>query len=162
MYQDLNIKRVINYELPYPLADKVLDELFRECIGNPSEFAKHLYLSPEMVREMAADGMTFGYHTRSHRVLSRLSFQDQLSQLDGGIQFIRELTQQSSIPFCYPYGHAHTYNDNTLRILQSTGYSMAFTTKRSKVQFNGELRFEIPRFDTKDLPPFVENIAING
>ena len=150
----LDIKRLLNYELPFPIADKILDDVFREQIGNPVDFARQLYMTPEMVKEMADSGMTFGSHTSNHRLLSRLNFQDQLEQLKEGITLVQNLTNQSSVPFCYPYGHTHTYNQNTLTILANIGYSMAFNTARYPVLFEQAEQYEIPRFDTKDLPPF--------
>lgn len=153
-----DIKRLLNYELPFSIADQILDEIFRENIGNPVDFARQLYMAPEMINEMADAGMTFGSHTRDHRVLSRMDFQDQLEQLKDGLPLVQNLTDQSSVPFCYPYGHTHTYDQNTVTILRNIGYSMAFNTVRSPVFFQTFNPYELPRFDTKDLPPFTDGI----
>lgn len=149
---EARVKRLLNYELPLDLADRVLTELFEFHIGDPNSFAKGLYLSSNMIREMAQAGMIFGGHTKSHRILSRLGYDDQYAELKDGVTVIRQLTGQDSVPFCYPYGHVHTYNDETLSILERTGYAMAFNTVRSPVEFDSiGSHYELPRFDTRDV-----------
>lgn len=152
---DFDVKKLLNYELPFDVSDDLLENLFRHFIGDSVAFAKSLYLSPRKIREMAKAGMTFGPHTRSHRVLSRLSPEEQQEELQKGAGMIRELTGQTSIPFCYPYGHPHTYTQATQQILEETGHSVAFNTVRAPVRFGVDAPFALPRYDTKDLPPFV-------
>ena len=153
---DRSLKQLLNYELPFDVADVVLGRLFERHLGSPSAFASGLYLSKAMVDEMVRAGMTFGWHTQTHRVLSRLDRQAQARELAGGLTLVRDLTGQPRVPFCYPYGHAHTYNQDTLELLQELGYASAFTVVRRAVRFNapGLSRYELPRYDCKDLPPF--------
>jgi peptidoglycan/xylan/chitin deacetylase (PgdA/CDA1 family) len=149
---DVRIKRLLNYEVPYPVADAVLETLFARHIGDSGEFARRLYLSEAQIREMAAGGMTFGYHTRTHPVLSRLERDAQRAELADGVLRLRELTGQQHVPFCYPYGFPHTYNRDTLNVLAECGYSVAFNTVRREAQIGSDPRFELPRFDTRDVP----------
>jgi peptidoglycan/xylan/chitin deacetylase (PgdA/CDA1 family) len=147
------IKHLLNYELPVPDATRVLDRLFRHHLGSPEAFARGLYLQPEMIRLMAAEGMTFGYHTRSHRMLSRLSTAEQEDELRPGPAWIRALTGQADVPFCYPWGGRETYTAETVRLLAELGYSVAFNTVRRQVDTSADGRYEVPRLDTRDLPP---------
>jgi peptidoglycan/xylan/chitin deacetylase (PgdA/CDA1 family) len=151
---DRAIKHLINYELPFADADRVLDSLFARHIGDSAAFARRLYLDAPMIREMAAAGMTFGYHTRTHRMLSRLSAEDQVQELRAGVEWVRELTGQKTVPFCYPWGGAQTYTADTVRILREAGYSLAFNTVRRRASLDADGRYELPRFDTRDLPPY--------
>lgn len=148
---DVRAKRRLNYELPYPVASRVLDDLFRDHVGDPHSFARGLYLNAEMIAEMARGGMTFGYHTYSHPVLSRLSREEQAAELVGGVALIRRLTGQLRVPFCYPYGFTHTYNQDTLDVLAEAGYSVAFNTVREAARLPAASRYELPRFDTRDV-----------
>jgi peptidoglycan/xylan/chitin deacetylase (PgdA/CDA1 family) len=150
---DAVVKRLLNYELPFAVVDQVLEILFRRHLGDPVTFARQLYLSGEMIREMAAGGMTFGFHTETHRVLSRLDESEQRDELLRGVAQVRALTSQPAVPFCYPYGFSHTYNAATLAILAEAGYSVAFNTVRRAARVGVDTRFELPRFDTRDLPP---------
>ncbi len=148
------IKDLLNYELPFDVADRVLDTLFATHLGAQDAFARGLYLSEAMVAEMAAGGMAFGYHTRSHRMLSRLSPDEQAGELMDGVAWIRGLTGQARTSFCYPWGGPGTYTAETLRLLEQAGYSMAFNTVRRRFDAARDGRFELPRLDTRDLPPY--------
>ena len=148
---DIRIKRILNYEAPYPVADRVLSTLFARHIGDSEGFARGLYLSSDQIREMAKGGMTFGFHTESHPVLSRLDAAAQHAELRNGPRLVADLTGQRTVSFCYPYGFSHTYNADTLRVLADCGYSMAFNTVRREIVFGQDQRYELPRFDTRDV-----------
>jgi peptidoglycan/xylan/chitin deacetylase (PgdA/CDA1 family) len=147
------IKDLLNYELPIDEAERVLDALFVRHLGPQDEFAHALYLQPPMVAEMSRAGMAFGYHTRSHRMLSRLSPAEQETELRDGVAWIRGLTGQTAVSFCYPWGGPGTYTAATLDILGRTGYSVGFNTVRRRIA-RGDGRYELPRVDTRDLPPY--------
>jgi peptidoglycan/xylan/chitin deacetylase (PgdA/CDA1 family) len=156
---DVRIKRILNYEAPYPVADRVLSSLFAQHVGDAAAFAKSLYLSAAQVREMAHGGMTFGFHTETHPVLSRLPLDAQRAELGNGPRLIADATGQTSVSFCYPYGFSHTYNADTLRVLEESGYSMAFNTVRREAVIGREPRYELPRFDTRDVSADVKTYA---
>ena len=148
---DVRIKRILNYEAPYPVADRVLTGIFTRHLGDSVTFARGLYLSAAQIREMADGGMTFGFHTESHPVLSRLDAAAQRTELRDGPRLVADLTGQQSASFCYPYGFSHTYNADTLRVLAECGYSMAFNTVRREIVVGQDQRYELPRFDTRDV-----------
>jgi peptidoglycan/xylan/chitin deacetylase (PgdA/CDA1 family) len=150
------VRHLLNYELPLDEAERVLDLLFTRHIGDDGAFARSLYLDESRIREMAAAGMTFGYHTRTHRMLSRLSVEQQREELTGGIEWVRALTGQSSVPFCYPWGGVKTYTADTVRALGELGYSLAFNTVRRRLRIGDDGRYELPRLDTRDLPPYTQ------
>ena len=151
-----DVKHLLNYELPPEIVDRLLEELFDQHIGDEAAVARSLYLSHDQVREMAAGGMTFGFHTERHRVLSQLSASEQDAELATGVDRVRALTGQRSVPFCYPFGHVHTYNDTTQRLLRECGYASAFCTTRRLTRTESDPIYELPRYDTRDLPPFAE------
>ena len=153
------VKRLLNYELQFEDAELVLERLFKQHIGDSTAFARQLYLTSDMIREMVAEGMTFGYHTQSHRMLSRLSPRDQEDELRSGVEWATMFTSQRTVPFCYPWGGKQTYTASTLRILGEVGYSLAFNTVRRRVQLDTDDRYELPRFDTRDLPPYTQGEA---
>jgi peptidoglycan/xylan/chitin deacetylase (PgdA/CDA1 family) len=148
------VRHMLNYELPLDEAERVLDLLFTRHIGDGGSFARSLYLDEAAIRTMAAGGVTFGYHTRTHRMLSRLGVDEQRAELADGIEWIRALTAQSSVPFCYPWGGAKTYTADTVRVLGDLGYSLAFNTVRRRLRIGQDGRYELPRLDTRDLPPY--------
>lgn len=151
------IKNLLNYDLPFDVAERLLADLFAEHIGDETTFARSLYLDETRVAAMARQGIVFGYHTRSHRMLSRLTRDEQRLELEGGVRWIRELTGQHGVPFCYPWGGPGTYTAETVALLAELGYSMAFNTVRRRVEFDRDGRFELPRLDARDLPPYANS-----
>ncbi|MBI4263003.1 MAG: polysaccharide deacetylase family protein [Acidobacteria bacterium] len=149
------IKHLLNYGLPFDEAERILDALFARHLGPQESFARELYLGEPMIAGMAAAGMTFGYHTRSHRMLSRLDVEEQERELRDGVAWIRRLTGQARVSFCYPWGGPKTYTTGTVQILAGNGYSVAFTSVRRRVDLSRDGRFELPRIDARDLPPYV-------
>jgi peptidoglycan/xylan/chitin deacetylase (PgdA/CDA1 family) len=148
------IKNLLNYELPFDVSDRILDTLFARHLGDERAFARTLYLDERMIGEMARAGMVFGYHTRLHRMLSRLTPAEQDQELRDGVAWIRQLTGQEQVPFCYPWGGRGTYTGETVRLLEQHGYSVAYNTVRRRLVVGRDARFELPRLDTRDLPPY--------
>jgi peptidoglycan/xylan/chitin deacetylase (PgdA/CDA1 family) len=148
------IKNLLNYDLSFEEAERILDVLFDRHIGAQERFARELYVSETMIGEMARAGQVFGYHTRSHRMLSRLHAAEQEVELRDGVAWIRGLTGQAHVPFCYPWGGPKTYTSDTVDLLGRLGYSLAFNTVRRRVEVGRDARFELPRLDTRDLPPY--------
>jgi peptidoglycan/xylan/chitin deacetylase (PgdA/CDA1 family) len=150
------IKRLLNYELSFEDSARALDKLFQSHLGDQAVFARQLYLDAAAIGEMAAAGMSFGYHTRSHRMLARLPLDEQRRELQGGVEWLRSLTAQRTVSFCYPWGGPGTYTAETVRLLGETGYSVAFNTERRAADVRADGRYELPRYDTRDLPPYVD------
>jgi peptidoglycan/xylan/chitin deacetylase (PgdA/CDA1 family) len=157
-----SIKNLLNYELPFEESERILDSLFDRHLGPQEPFARRLYLQPATVREMADAGQLFGYHTRSHRMLSRLTGDEHSLELRDGVSWIRGLTGQRRVSFCYPWGGAGTYTGETRRLLAAHGYSMAFNTTRRPMVVGHDDRFELPRLDTRDLPPYTDGMALSS
>jgi len=157
-----SIKHLLNYELRFEESARILDALFDRHLGPQETFARRLYLQPPVVREMADAGMVFGYHTRSHRMLSRLAPDEQNLELRDGVGWIRDLTGQRRVSFCYPWGGAGTYTGETRRLLGAHGYSVAFNTTRRPMIVGQDDRFDLPRLDTRDLPPYTDGPAPAG
>jgi peptidoglycan/xylan/chitin deacetylase (PgdA/CDA1 family) len=154
-----SIKTLLNYELPIEEAGRILDVLFDRHIGSQEAFTRDLYLRTPMIAEMASGGMSFGYHTHSHRMLSRLTEAEQERELQDGVGWIKQLTGQSRVSFCYPWGGAKTYNRQTVSLLERYGYSVAFTSERRRTDLTRDAAMELPRVDTRDLPPHVSEDA---
>lgn len=153
--EDRRLKRWLNYEVPMEVAEAILGTLFERHIGALEAFARRLYLTPTMIREMTDAGMAFGWHTERHPVLSRLDASGQRGELAAGVGVVKALTGQTSVPFCYPYGHAHTFDGETLRLLAELRYAMAFTVEQAPVPLGPPARdpYTLPRIDCTAVPP---------
>jgi len=148
---DAAVKQLLHFELPYDIVDPLLARLFEHYFDDEQDFARDLYCSLPMLKEMSRAGMTLGAHTWHHRVLSRLSVEEQRLEVADAPEFIRKLSGQNEIPFCYPFGLPATYGVETLPILEAAGYASAFTVIAKPVEFKKVNLFELPRTDTNDV-----------
>ena len=70
---------------------KVLDTLARECVrATFFLIGKHAAAYPELVRRIAAEGHSIGYHTWSHRSLKRIPQSEAPEEIDRGIAAVEK------------------------------------------------------------------------
>jgi peptidoglycan/xylan/chitin deacetylase (PgdA/CDA1 family) len=61
------------------------------------------YLTSEQIRQMCAEGFTFGAHTRSHRKLMDLSPAEIETEIVASCRRVQEITGQDVVPFSFPH-----------------------------------------------------------
>lgn len=83
-------------------------------------------LSAAQLRQMAAEGMEIGGHTRSHRRLTLLDPQDMQEEIQGSKMDLEALLGTEVISFAYPYGD---FSEPALRAVADSGYKIACTAR---------------------------------
>jgi peptidoglycan/xylan/chitin deacetylase (PgdA/CDA1 family) len=97
------------------------------------------------VREMAAAGIEFGAHTRTHPVLSRVAGAEELADEIGGSK--RQIEQQLGRPvdhFCYPNGSHEDFGADAVAAVRLAGFRTAVTTEKG-LNYSGADRFQLLR-----------------
>jgi peptidoglycan/xylan/chitin deacetylase (PgdA/CDA1 family) len=97
------------------------------------------------VREMAAAGIEFGAHTRTHPVLSRVAGAEELGDEIAGSK--RQIEQQLGRPvdhFCYPNGSNEDFGVDAVEAVRLAGFRTAVTTERG-LNYPGADRFRLVR-----------------
>ena len=61
--------------------------------------------------------------------MSRLSYEEQLKELDESKRFLENLIQKPVISFCYPYGRRNSYDEITLDLLRKTKFHNAVSVE---------------------------------
>jgi peptidoglycan/xylan/chitin deacetylase (PgdA/CDA1 family) len=95
-------------------------------------------LTLDEIRQMHGSGITFGAHSRSHPILSKLAPQHVREEVGGSKKDFETLTLSSV--FAYPNGQRGDWNEEVERSLAESGYAAALTTIEG---FNGA---ETPRY----------------
>ena len=86
-------------------------------------------LAWDQVREMDESGLvTFGGHTRTHPILSRVGMSRARSEILGDKSAIERELGHSISDFAYPNGKASDLSAETIRVLARAGYHSAVTT----------------------------------
>jgi carbamoyltransferase len=145
-------KRLLNFDLPYRELDPVLRILFERFIGRDDEIAPKLYLSSSDLRVCQDAGLEIGVHGHSHRVLSRLTEEDQRIELGTCVDYLRQTCGLNEVHASYPYGIDGSWNDATRRVAASLGLASASTKVRAITKPSDlKARWELPRYDVRDV-----------
>ena len=149
---DINyIKRMLQTGLPAATRETIIEKLFTKYVSkDETEFADNLYVSESNLKEMLDCGMEIGSHGDMHPWLNKITKKQQYKDIYNSIDMLTRIgVSKKELYFCYPYGG---YNQDSINILKDLGFSAAFTTKPSVYNFNESSIFEIPRYDTNDIP----------
>jgi peptidoglycan/xylan/chitin deacetylase (PgdA/CDA1 family) len=145
-------KRLLNFDMPYAELDVVLKLLFERVIGDDAPMAERLYMSEADLRRCQDAGIEVGVHGHSHRVLSRLTEDEQRIELGTCADLLRRVCGLAEVHASYPYGIDGSWNDATKRVAASLGLASATTKVRAivkPVDLRG--RWELPRYDVRDV-----------
>lgn len=106
----------------------LVEEIKRQLnVENPVKGLLHM-LSWDEIKEMSKNNITFGNHTMSHPILTRLSLESVKLEIEGARRIIDERLGKSTPIFAYPNGESDNFNKKTEAILRDGGYKMACTT----------------------------------
>tara|TARA_B100000029_G_scaffold508699_1_gene596219 strand:+ start:1190 stop:2116 length:927 start_codon:yes stop_codon:yes gene_type:complete len=146
------VKRILNYFIDYAYQESIIDKLashFRYEF-NPSEF----YISRESLKEMSDNGMIIGSHTVNHPVMSKLSKSDQQIQIVDSFRYLENLGLTNTRTYCHPYGGFHTFDSNTVSLLNDHAIEFSFNVESREItaQDITESTQYLPRFDCNEFP----------
>ena len=159
---EVNFKRILNYHLLYKYRENVLDDLFEQYVDAKINI-DNIYMSEKMVKGLHDSGMIVGSHSITHRLMSRLSDEEQESEILASFDVIDKIVDGLKIKtFCYPYGGSYSYNKKTLSILNKNDILFSFSVNSKdidKLCIHNQIQ-ELPRYDTIEFPYGSSNKAI--
>jgi peptidoglycan/xylan/chitin deacetylase (PgdA/CDA1 family) len=164
--QDLPEKPVIitiddgyrdNYENAFPILQEYNITATIFLVTDPIDLGDPRYMTWEMVEEMAAAGIRFGPHSKTHPDLRGQSRDTLIWQIQGSRETVAAHVGEMPLYFAYPSGR---YDENTITILHELGFWGAVSTLGGK--WHGfEDRFEWTRLRVHNytvLPEFIDLI----
>ena len=98
-------KRLLNFELPYRELDPILRSCSSASSGRIEEIAAKLYLSESDLRRCQDAGLEIGVHGHSHRVLSRLTEDEQRIELGTCMEYLRGTCGLTEVHASYAVRH---------------------------------------------------------
>ena len=121
----LIIKKILNYYIKNKYKSEIIDKLFSKYFPNYKKYVNNFYLSESDIKKMYNLGMIIGNHTLNHHILSSLSYNEQLIEIEKNYEFIEKIIGLKDIRyFAYPYGGKYVYNKDTIDILKKNKYIM--------------------------------------
>ena len=81
------------------------------------------YMSAPQIQEMIDSGLCeIGGHTINHVELNKLNYDEQIKEIQGCYNAIKNTFNYTPTSFCYPHDK---YNTNSVNIVKKTGFTMA-------------------------------------
>jgi peptidoglycan/xylan/chitin deacetylase (PgdA/CDA1 family) len=145
-------KRLMNYFIDGNYRTGIIDQIADYL--NFSFYHDKFYIPYEYLFKMKQHGMVIGSHSHSHPVMSTLSISAQLNEIEKSFSILRDLVETNHKTYCHPYGGLHSFNKNTLDILDKLGVSYSFNVEsREIIQLDYNCsKHKLPRFDCNLFP----------
>jgi peptidoglycan/xylan/chitin deacetylase (PgdA/CDA1 family) len=140
----------LNYQLPYPVVEPVLDALFEGVFGpgSEAEAVRETYMSVDQLRRLADAGVEIGSHAHAHRVLPRLDFALQKREMEISVGFLKEITGDSRISLAYPFSF---HDQDTKRAADELDLLAGFAGERRPITDPDiRARWSVPRYDVNE------------
>jgi len=129
------IRRVLEAlkERPAVEKDAAVGEIERR-LGRPGSAGPFRLVSWEAVQEAAAQGLlSFGPHSRTHEILSRVGDAEVERQVAGSCEDLARRLGTVPRVFAYPNGRAQDFDERARRAVTDAGCAFALTTEQGLV-----------------------------
>jgi peptidoglycan/xylan/chitin deacetylase (PgdA/CDA1 family) len=152
MYRTLPADRTVDF------VDAIADATGSGHYGGAEE--ERLWMTWDMLREMTAGGMTIGGHTVTHRILARMSREEQRREIEDCGRRIAEELGIAMRTFSYPVGLRDCFDSDTIDCLRKAGVETAFSYYGGFRRFRDWDRFDIPRNPIEQYMTFMDFKAV--
>jgi peptidoglycan/xylan/chitin deacetylase (PgdA/CDA1 family) len=148
------VKRLLNYYLRLEHRARLCHEVFVRTGGDEARDVAAHYASAEQLRAMRAQGLSIGAHSVSHRLLSQLNPAAQALEVHSSLASLEQILGEPVTSFCYPYGGPHSFNADTLQLLETARVEFAFSVEPRDIEAVDlrQRRLCLPRYDCNLFP----------
>ena len=137
--------------MPSDIRSRLCDALWTEVMdADEKTLARETYMSLDMLRVMAKNGMHIGVHGKSHVWLDKEDSSRQMQEIDASLDTLHDLHGSSSFfwSIAYPYG---AFNDTTLNFCEERHATFGLTTEAMDAKVTNDMRLVLPRVDVNDV-----------
>jgi peptidoglycan/xylan/chitin deacetylase (PgdA/CDA1 family) len=145
------VKWYLNFGLNLGAAERFVEGVFREFVGDEAAWCEETYMNRNQVRVLA-QRQYLGDHTFDHLPLAGLGEAEMKQQITRNQRVLTEISGGLAVPFVsYPYGGANAVGRREAKFCEEIGLKLGFTLERA---FNTTLKDSLlfARIDTNDAP----------
>jgi peptidoglycan/xylan/chitin deacetylase (PgdA/CDA1 family) len=130
---------------------EIVNIIFNYCFTKKKQkqIFNNFYLNSKDIIVLEKLGMKIGSHTHEHKVLSKMSHNEQLKDISKSIDILQNIIKKKINYFCYPYGGFKVFNLDTLNILKRKKIVYSFNVE-SKNWSKKSNNLYIPRYDCNE------------
>ncbi|MEO5974030.1 MAG: polysaccharide deacetylase family protein [Ilumatobacteraceae bacterium] len=159
-------KRMMNYFIDYEWRASLIDQLFKNIkdLNAATELERDFYLTPRMIGELHNAGNLIGSHSVTHRVMSKLSEDEQRLEIRVSLSALADFTGHAVETFSYPFGGFHTFTSATEDILEEEGVKFSFNVEQRDISVS-DAKFRpqaLPRYDCNQFLHGKASTGTNG
>jgi len=103
----------------------------------------------DQVRQFVRDGHDVAAHTRTHRILSRLSDAEAYDEIVGSYEILKNRVADCADTFAYPTGRASDFGQREMAIIKASPISGSVTTESDAARRGYQVE-AVPRFSLPD------------
>ena len=145
-------KRILNYFVSYEHREYLIDVVAHKLnyLFETSKF----YVSLNKLNKLQLAGNIIGSHTVSHPVMSKLSKIEQSQEIKNSFSYLSSKIQLDLKTYCHPYGGFHSFNEETVKVLEENGVKFAFNVESRDIcddDLTTSIQF-LPRYDCNEFP----------
>jgi len=140
-------KRILNYYISYEYRSDVIDSIISELDFNIQ--CDDFYVPLDSLEDMKKNGMIIGSHSSTHPLMSKLDFDQQKEEITNSMNVLNDLLDSRFKTYCHPYGGKHSFNEDTINILEELGFAYSFMVEPRHINQDDfeKSRFALPRYD---------------
>jgi peptidoglycan/xylan/chitin deacetylase (PgdA/CDA1 family) len=157
-----HVRLILKYKFDENIREEFVNELYKKYrIKIHSEEIKDLYLSWQEIKIMADSGISFGSHTCTHPVLSRLNLEKIKHEIVSSKINIEDKLGKIINLFAYPFGYKGSFDLNAIKVLTESNFLCAVSTMHGFNDLHSNL-YELRRICIIDEPSYYFKLRIEG
>lgn len=134
------------YKQPGVDGGRLLEAMAEACeVPRAGASPERLFLDWNEAREMIRGGMDIGSHTHTHRILSKLTAEEQYTEASESKRILEERLGARVDAMAYPVGLRSSFSAETQQALQRAGYRAAFSFYGGLNRMPGTAPFDVHR-----------------
>jgi peptidoglycan/xylan/chitin deacetylase (PgdA/CDA1 family) len=114
-------------------------------VSVPEDVADGMHLSWDEVREMAANGISFGSHTVTHPILARVTPEQLTNEVVESKRTLERELGKPAMAFSYPVGDSPNFNQMVEKCVADAGFRYAVSYEEGIADANLSDRYALPR-----------------
>lgn len=143
-------KCLLQFALPAEWRTRFIDKLWPDFVGiDETVIANEYYMSEDMLRIMANNGMSIGSHGVKHLWLNKISPEEQQEEIGVSVEMLHRIYGKTELDWVmgYPFGGV---NDSLEQICRDMGCAIGVTTEAREAEIGKDAPMRLPRTDTND------------